>query len=234
MEKTLNDGKCHTIDEIKNSGMAKSAKEFSEGDKNLESILLNLWEMGIETVACCIGRNEENHPEDDSIFKIPYLTIKIDEQNYSKVITLIKHIMQNNDFCKPNIYFRRYDYDFTTNSNHSSSITLERIFLTKQSAKKMFSCILKCVEDLKNNKPLKEETSSASLEMIEELSQSMIINPFVQKCEIKINHNNQSTFSFGSTQKKKFSCKLNEKTLNSVKYHCSRFTTPLYKHENEL
>ena len=234
MEKNLNDGKNHSLDEIKEISFEQAAKQFSEGDETLAQILLSLWELNIETVACCIGRFEEYHQqEDDKIIKSPYVTLKIDENNVDKVMTLIKHVVNNKDACKPNIRFDRFDFDWENQSHHISSVTFERSFLTKQSAKSMFNTLLGCINDLKNNKELKKDKPSETLGLIEAISQSKINNPFIEKCEIKINHSNQSQFYLGpvnpSRNRKSFKCRINANTIDEIKRHCSNVTTKKFK-----
>ena len=63
MSINLNDGKCHTLEEINNYDKKLIADQFSEGNKTLKELLLKLWNLEIETFACCKGTYEKDHKE---------------------------------------------------------------------------------------------------------------------------------------------------------------------------
>ena len=57
----------------------KFAKQYSEGLEELEQLLNNLWNLGIDTLGCCRGHND----------KLPYIGIVVND--YS--INIINHLM---------------------------------------------------------------------------------------------------------------------------------------------
>ena len=66
--------------------LLERAKEYSEGNRDLELTLLNLWKQGIKTIGCCIG-----HAEDDPKYTdgIGYLAFRLDNQNSFKYLDMI-------------------------------------------------------------------------------------------------------------------------------------------------
>ena len=52
----------------------KNSKLFAEGSQELENLLLNLWNQGIDTFACCVG-----HKYDDGSESNPYFSLSIKE-----------------------------------------------------------------------------------------------------------------------------------------------------------
>lgn len=74
-----NNGSTINFDKIENYYIA--AKEFSEGNKDLEKLLLYCFGNGIKTVACCAGHKEKS--------QLPYIALSYNENNKE----LIYHLM---------------------------------------------------------------------------------------------------------------------------------------------
>lgn len=66
--------------------LLERAKDYSEGNKNLEITLLNLWKNGIKTIGCCIGHNEYNPLYYNGI---GYIAFRLDNDNAFKYLNMI-------------------------------------------------------------------------------------------------------------------------------------------------
>ena len=84
-----NDKGLYTLDEIKKN-MPAFAKKFSEGNKELEKLLLKLWENNIPTIACC-GHEPvffgKSHHSGNFVFFEKSAYIAIDTTNMKKGVT---------------------------------------------------------------------------------------------------------------------------------------------------
>jgi len=99
-----NDGKVHTdfFDKPKEE-LDLIAKEFSEGNENLEELLKTLWSKKIKTSACCIGHKKSkslflNENTGEIIEKdnnlVSYISIVIDDESKNKIMPLITSMLE--------------------------------------------------------------------------------------------------------------------------------------------
>ena len=70
-----------------NEELQERARDYSEGNKDLESILLNLWERNIQTKGCCIGHEK-------SYDKEGYLAFKLDNENSFKCLNMLLSMLE--------------------------------------------------------------------------------------------------------------------------------------------
>ena len=145
MNKSLNDGNIHSFDEVKKHGLEKSATEFSEGSDVLKKVLLDLWDMGLETKACCKGTIEKDHKSDIHL-RFPYIYLVVNGDNSQKIVDLISYILAEDSKTCPTISFVMYN-----NVAFGKSLVLDRFFFTNNGTKKMFETISSATTKLKKN-----------------------------------------------------------------------------------
>jgi len=160
MPETLNDGRIHSFDEIKNYGMEHALDEFSEGHPLLRKCLVNLWTLGIETTACCKGTNEKDH-KSEALFRIPYIAINVTQENKDKIFTLINYLMGEKSISKPHILLKNYNKILL--SSHDRVLVLEQFFLSNGKVNEFFQTIANATEKMKMHQEIK---SSPLLKMI--------------------------------------------------------------------
>lgn len=148
MNNSLNDGNIHSFDEVKEHGLEKSAAEFSEGSDVLKKVLLDLWDMGLETKACCKGTIEKDHKSDIHL-RFPYIYLVVNNDNSQKIVDLIGYILAENSKTSPTISLVMYN-DIT----FGKSLVLDRFFFTNNGTKKMFETISSATSKLKKNESL--------------------------------------------------------------------------------
>ena len=83
----------HDMDEIL-AEKEKYAKEFAEGNENLEKALLCLWGKGLTTTACCAGHPVEE-TEEYINYNNPAITFYFDD-DYEELVRLISSLDKNN------------------------------------------------------------------------------------------------------------------------------------------
>ena len=216
--KNFNDGKCHTLDEIKDIESKTAAKQFAEGDENLEKVLLTLWEMGIETSACCKGLNDKNHKE--GLLKTPYLVIEITPKTHKIIMKLIKYILNEKSLNKPNIIFKSINF----NNNQHNIILLEKSFLTNNAAKKMFESILSALAKMqKEDEAIIDTDLEPALKLINHMSHMEISNRNISEVSIKITSQKPAKFKIESKQNKKLEKIVNNKTIYKIKNFCEDY-----------
>lgn len=81
-----NNGSTISFNQIEDYSIA--AKEFAEGDKELEQLLLYCFSNGIMTVACCKGHKENG--------TLPYIAFVYNEKN-KKIIYYLMSLLNNYD-----------------------------------------------------------------------------------------------------------------------------------------
>jgi len=81
-----NNGSTTNFDKIED--YIKAAKEFSEGDKELEKLLLYCFSNRIKTVACCKGHKEKE--------TLPYISLSYNENN-KEIIYEMMSLFNNYD-----------------------------------------------------------------------------------------------------------------------------------------
>lgn len=86
-EGSLNTGKV--VEEIPEELYEKAAKDFSEGNPELEQLLLYCFRNGIQTFACCAGHGDEYYP--------PYIAFRINDKTYKIILRLIKELSNSSD-----------------------------------------------------------------------------------------------------------------------------------------
>ena len=72
-----------------NDELETKATDFSEGNDNLKTALLSLWNNNIKTQGCCTG-----HDDTESI---PYLNILVDGSNIYRINNILKFFLEYND-----------------------------------------------------------------------------------------------------------------------------------------
>lgn len=81
--KSLNKGIPLSFDEINN--YEKAAKDFAEGNKALERLLLNCFSKGIKTHACCGGHHEDNLD--------PYIAFSYNKENEQYIYSILSELV---------------------------------------------------------------------------------------------------------------------------------------------
>lgn len=97
-----NDGNVHLDFYNKSADKKEIARQFAEGDPLLYETILELWEKGIKTLACCKG-----HTLKDGSQTNPYLSIIIDEKS--------EQIVRN--ICNFIHYYNRDGFDLRFSNN---------------------------------------------------------------------------------------------------------------------
>lgn len=234
MNINLNDGKCHPLEEINNYDKKIIAKQFSEGNRALEELLLKLWHIGIETIACCKGTYEKDHKPDElvPVFKIPYLAINLTPETREKVLTFVEYLLNENGLKKPDIIFK----NTLTQLGHSNIIVLERIFLNNSSCDKMFESILSACDKMLLNKHLnKNEKSTFSNELIDNLSSREIINPYIKEISVKISQNGKTQFKIKNKLNKSIKASINSKSIKKIDRIIEEYTDVIeYENNKDL
>lgn len=108
-----------SIDEIKNN-IDYYAKEFSEGNPNLENLLKEMWNRNFETVGCCTGHDNDKSAK-------PYIAFKVNDKN--KTLNLISSINKKN-----------IRISFTTNEGEINCI------ITSRNRQDIFNDIIKSLD----------------------------------------------------------------------------------------
>jgi len=219
METNLNDGKCHGVDEIKNNGLEQSAKQFSEGNKLLEEILLNLWSLGIETLACCKGEHVKGHEIDSALFfRFPYIAIKVTEQTKEKVMLLIKILANEKGNSKPNITYKNTVF----RNEQSSTLLIDRMFLSNANVNKMFKVVLSATEKMKTIKKVQlNEDVNLTTKLINYIcTKELYRGQAVRSIHLKIAHNNSCSATFKDLQNKIKKKNINKQTIGKIKNFC--------------
>ena len=219
MEVKLNDGQGHGFEEIKAIGFEQAAEQFAEGNKTLKQILLNLWEMGIETAASCKGEHTEDHKmENDLFFKFPYISFAVNEKSKDKLIELVKYIATEKGTSKPDIEYKNYIF----NNENYRTLVLNRTFLTNANANKMFEIILKAIEKMQQKQPIKQsEDLKLTTELIENIATTEIFRGQpVCSINVKISHNNECLLVAKDVCDKRVKRKINDKTIDKITKFC--------------
>ena len=99
---SYNDGKVHTDFYDKQVDIKQIADDFSEGDHNLKSVLLLLWENGIMTDACCRG-HDDGRP--------PYISFIINEKSKKLIQATSKYLYLQDGKIELDFSFYGKDYD---------------------------------------------------------------------------------------------------------------------------
>lgn len=188
------------------------AKDFSEGSEELENILINLWDMGIETFACCKGLNEGEHQ--NGLIKIPYVSILITPENVKKVKTLMTYLSAGEKSSRPNMYVIKDDY----NIGDRVSLLLDRICLTNQGCEQVLKNILSATESMKAKEKIDEKSADLSLvfDMMDEfLNRELYGYALFNQAKVKCLHNSSNP-TFEMTGHFKFNAPLNEKNKSKI------------------
>ncbi len=89
----LNNGKPVSIEDIKD--YKKAAKDFAEGNPDLEQLLLNCFENKIETHTCCAG----HYGQDGHSPNVPYISFVVKPENELYLNFLLKKLKDKNYEC---------------------------------------------------------------------------------------------------------------------------------------
>lgn len=75
--------------------MVEQAKVFSEGNKELEELLIYLWKNGIQTIGCCSGEHENSAS--------PYIGFYVDKLDNSLLSDLLLDAVQLKEFLQVDV-----------------------------------------------------------------------------------------------------------------------------------
>lgn len=85
---SYNDGNEHIAFYNENVDRKQIAEQFSEGDFLLRDVLLELWESGIKTTACCKGHDDNN---------IAYISLIMDKNSQNLIQSICNYIYFQGD-----------------------------------------------------------------------------------------------------------------------------------------
>lgn len=232
MEKNLNDGDIHSFEEIQQLGLEISAKQFAEGNLVLEEILLDLWNLGISTRACCKGTSEEDHKHDfEAPFKHPYISLNVTSKNKEKVLTLIKYLSSEKSKNKPDLTFDRIDMIAKNGKTGEYSIenfsvlTVYRTCITNKASCEMFEFLLAAIKNMQEKTEIKENPKlTPALELIDDLIDREITKSSVQKITIDISRKGKTNFSYGRAVAKNKAKTISKKSITEIKDSYQAFT----------
>lgn len=103
-EESLNTGKVVDFNSIKN--FEQAARDFSEGNKELEQLLLDCFNNSIMTTACCAGHVERGQK--------PYISFKLNELNKKYYDNLLLQLSESG-----------YEFRYIKVENNQSHIQIE-------------------------------------------------------------------------------------------------------------
>jgi len=93
--------KCHVMNDVTRKQpeeQEKLAKQYSEGSVELENLLLNLWQNGIETRGCCSGI-PEGHPDFKQMATFsPHLSIVVTPESKDRIESMFVRNLEDTDF----------------------------------------------------------------------------------------------------------------------------------------
>lgn len=163
MAEFKNDGKVvdKEFSELSEEQKAEQAKEFSEGNKDLEDILLFLWSKGIKTIACCKGH--ENHGRPYVFFHIN----KIDDKVFRRILVGLSDIQK----CESEISAGRLPEIGFRESSFSISLENQNV----QDFKKILKVLKEALNNELSPEVYKEKYSQLSEERREFIESAMEI-----------------------------------------------------------
>ena len=175
------------------------AKEFAEGSDTLEQILLNLWQLGIQTFACCKGFKNKEHNTD---YIRPYIAILITPETIGNVQTFMRYLETLKITCRPNMVIIK-DGPLIKDR---TALCVDRHCLTNSRCQKVLDGILMATESMKKQEKL---PSKSKLDSTFELMQSFIDRDLVffevRQAKINCSHLRPTpSFELGGSTKLKF------------------------------
>ena len=160
-EDSLNTGKV--VEEIPEELFEKAAKDFSEGNKELEDLLLYCFRNNIKTIACCAGHKENN--------SFPYISFKINDKTFKPILRMIKAISNIKDV---ELSFTNY---IKKDKNFSFTIYSHGV-----GASKLFNAIKQACES-------KEDVNLEALSYIDQKIISVMMNHSIDREYFRIDKN---------------------------------------------
>lgn len=168
----LNDGGVHyDFGQIRNKGIETCAQEFSEGHDTLKNILLELWQRGLSTYACCKGVSEPGHKTGP--FKNPYVAILVEPENQQAALELFEKVLLCKDKNKPDAEF---SCDIIDEKLRVSLVLSRDGLISNGTCNKMFDCLLNCIENEKPDITPSPEIADA-IEFAQGLAHRIPANP---------------------------------------------------------
>ena len=198
-------GKPVDFKEVEAFGLEESAKLFSEGNKDLEELLLTLWDMGIQTNTCCKGTSEKDHKPGE-LLKFPYIALRVTEESLNKILPLTEIILHDKSLNRCNVEFTLSREPKT--NKRVCVLTFTFNCLTNSQCEQFFKRLLKIAKKLQQCDIEFDATKNhPAFDLISDLANKAIDTLYFSHIAIKLNQNKKSVFSYG-----KVGCKPNFKT----------------------
>ena len=215
MANGLNDGDIHSFDEVRKNGLEKSATEFSEGSDILKQVLLDLWDIGLETKACCKGTIEKDHKSEIHL-RFPYISIELNENNVQKNVDLISCVLSEYSKIKPTILLTMYK-----DTRFGKSLIMDRFCFTNKGTRKMFETIHSAINKLKNNNLIPDSNLIKNVRTVfNQISKSIYLDAL--KLEIKIK-NNKAILSIEDYDNQFYDFKIADENMSDINVALNEF-----------
>lgn len=228
-------GKPVAFDKVEAFGLDKSARLFSEGNKDLEELLLTLWSMGIQTNSCCKGTSESNHKPNE-LLKFPYIALIVTEESLNKILPLTEIILHDKSLNKCNVEFA---LSREAGSNKRECVlTFTLTCLTNSQCEQFFKRLLNIAKKLKQfNIEFDATKNHPAFDLISDLANKAIDTRYFSHIGIKLNQNKKSVFSCGKAGcKPNFKTRITNDNVDKIKDLYSPFTYEYIsnQHSNEI
>ena len=156
MAENYNNGTVVQQHDIKNFPLA--SKQFSEGDKNLEQLLLVSWARGLKTISSCKGHLEKE--------EIPTITFVINIENIEYIGAILNTAILNN-----------YDFSFSVGTGLKANLTIMDTEFLKTGKTDMFVNILSAIKSLNKSEVSLTDGGKTIIEIIKLVTENYLYFP---------------------------------------------------------
>ena len=235
-----NSDKPIPFNEVEKYGYERAAKLFSEGSEELEQLLLTLWEMGIQTNACCKGTEEFDHKQ--GLIKMPYITLNLTEDRLNLILNLVEDVLKDKSLKRTSVEFSlvmlRDRNDLIAGRKRGCFLNFNQNCLSNFQTKQFFKKLLNVVNHLKEHqKENKDQITNPSLILINDLATKTFDDNDYSIITIKTSANKKNYFSCGKYGlKPKFKTHITCDNIDKIKEFYADFTCECISnhHSNEI
>lgn len=215
------------FEDVKEYGFEKSARLFSEGNKDLEELLLTLWSMGIQTNACCKGTEEPDHKQ--PLPKIPYISLHVTIESLNLILALAENILNDK-------YLKHSNVDFSLSMYRNRNDNFERkrlcflsfnlLCLTNSQSEQFFKNLLRVAKQVKESHvEFDETTAPPALIVMQDLATKTIDSLDYSQILIKARHGKRGSFAYGKYGlRPNFKTHITHDNIDKIKDIYSHFT----------
>lgn len=218
-------GKPVDFKEVEAFGLEESAKLFSEGNKDLEELLLTLWDMGIQTNTCCKGASEKDHRPGE-LLKFPYIALRVTEKSLNTILPLTEIILHDKSLNRCNVEFSLSREVGSKDNKRVCVLTYTLPCLTNSQCEQFFKRLLKIAKKVQQCDIAFDATKNhPAFNLIGDLANMAIDTRYFSHIGIKLHQNKKSVFSYGKVGcKPTFKTKITDDNVDKIKDLYSPFT----------